>query len=190
MCVLVVPSEGESQLLQKMLQVALSTSENYILKLYQSNTTPTSSTSKTSFTEANFTGYAARTLTRANWSNAIINGSNAAVLSYGTSPQSWTCGTTGNTIYGYCVEGATSTNVLWAERFGTTRTLASSVYSKHRVSLSPMMVTYIRSGSPGSACLSVGFWSACASARLSRAPGFRPAQNWMCGGRLAALPMV
>lgn len=125
MCALIVPDEGEIQLLQKMLQVALSTNENYILKLYQSNTTPNSATSRSSFTEANFTGYAARTLTRANWSGAVVNGSNAAVLSYGTSPQSWTCGTTGNTIYGYWVEGATSTKVLWAERFATTRTLAT-----------------------------------------------------------------
>ena len=122
---LVVPQEGELQLLQKMLKVALSTDETYILKLYRTNVTPNSATAKTSFTEANFTGYAARTLTRANWSAGVIYGSAAAEVSYGTTPQSWTCGTTGNTIYGYWVEGAASTKVLWAELFATARVLAN-----------------------------------------------------------------
>jgi hypothetical protein len=122
---LVVPDEGEIQLLQKMLRVALSTNESYILKLYRVDYTPISTTATGSFTEANFTGYAARTLTRALWSAAITNGSSAAEASYGTSAQSWTCGTTGNTIYGYWVEGSTSAKVLWAERFSTSRVLAS-----------------------------------------------------------------
>lgn len=122
---LVVPDEGELELLKKMLKVALSTDETYILKLYRTDVTPAAATSKTSFTEANFTGYAARTLLRATWSAGVTNGSSAAESSYGSTPQSWTCGTTGNTIYGYWVEGATSTKVLWAERFSTSRVLAS-----------------------------------------------------------------
>jgi hypothetical protein len=122
---LIVPQEGELELLKKMLKLALSTDETYILKLYRTDVTPNSSTSRTSFTEANFTGYAARTLTRANWSAGVINASNASESSYGSSPQSWTCGATGNTVYGYWVEGATSTKVLWAERFSTSRVLAS-----------------------------------------------------------------
>lgn len=123
---LVVPIEGELQLLAKMLQVALSVNEDYILKLYKNDYAPAANTSKTSFTEANFTNYAARTLTRANWSTGVINGGNASELSYGTTPQSWTCGTTGNTVFGYWIEGATSTKVLWAERFSTSRTLVNS----------------------------------------------------------------
>jgi hypothetical protein len=122
---LVVPDEGEIQLLQKMLKNALSTDETYLLKLYRVDYTPISTTAKGSFTEANFTGYAARTLTRALWSAAITNSSSAGEASYGTSPSSWTCGTTGNTIYGYWVEGTTSAKVLWAERFSTSRVLAS-----------------------------------------------------------------
>lgn len=121
---LVVPDEGEIQLLQKMLKVALSTDESYVLKLYKVDYTPISTTSKASFTEASFTNYAARTLTH-NWSAAVENASSAAQVSYGTTPQSWTCGATGNTIYGYWVEGATSAKVLWAERFSTSRVLAN-----------------------------------------------------------------
>lgn len=121
---LVVPDQGELRLLDTMLKLALSTNENHILKLYQNNYSPTSAAAVGSFTEATFTGYAARTLTRSTW-NSAATVSNKAESSYGTTPQSWTCGTTGNTIYGYWVEGSTSAKVLWAEYFSTSRVLAS-----------------------------------------------------------------
>lgn len=121
---LVVPDQGELELLDKMLKDALSTNENYILKLYRNDYTPASNSAPGSFTEANFTNYAARTLTRINW-NAAVTVSGKAESSYATTPQSWTCGATGNTIYGYWVEAATSAKVLWAERFSTSRVLAN-----------------------------------------------------------------
>lgn len=121
---LVVPNEGELELLQKMLKAALSVDENYILKLYRNDYTPDANAASSSFTEASFTSYAARTLTRASW-NTAVTVSGKAESSYGASPQSWTCGTTGNTVYGYWIEGATSAKVLWAERFSTSRVLAS-----------------------------------------------------------------
>ena len=121
---LVVPDSGELRLLDTLLKLALSTNENHILKLYRTDVTPTASSVPASFTEANFTGYAARTLTRSNW-NSAVTVSNKAEASYGSTPQSWTCGTTGNTIFGYWVEGSTSNRCLWAERFSTSRVLAS-----------------------------------------------------------------
>ncbi len=121
---LVVPDQGEIRLLDIMLKLALSTNENYILKLFKSDTTPAAATAPGSFTEADFTGYAARTLTRTNW-NSAVTVSNKAESSYGTSPQSWTCGTTGNTVYGYWVQGSSSAKVMWAERFSTSRVLAN-----------------------------------------------------------------
>lgn len=122
---LVVPDQGELRLLDTMLKLALSTNENHILKLYRADATPASTSAPGSFTEANFTNYAARTLTRSNWNASVTNGSGQAESSYGTTPQSWTCGTTGNTIYGYWVQGSTSNSVLWAERFATSRVLAT-----------------------------------------------------------------
>jgi hypothetical protein len=107
-----------------MLKLALSTNENHILKLYRTNVTPNANSIPASFTEANFTGYAAKTLTRSSW-NSAVTVSNKAESSYGASAQSWTCGTTGNTIYGYWVEGSTSAKCLWAELFTTSRVLAS-----------------------------------------------------------------
>jgi hypothetical protein len=106
-----------------MLKDALSTNEDFILKLYKNDYTPVTATTAGDFTSADFTNYVVKTLARATW-NAAVTVSNKAESSYGTTPLSWTCGATGNTIYGYFVIGATSTTVLWAERFGTSRVLA------------------------------------------------------------------
>jgi hypothetical protein len=121
---LVVPDAGELRMLDTLLRLALSTNENQILKLYKNNVTPTQASVPASFQEADFTGYAARTLLRSGWNEAVTV-SNKAESSYGSTPQSWTCGTTGNTIYGYWVEGSSSAKCLWAERFSTSRVLAS-----------------------------------------------------------------
>ena len=118
-------NEGELELLDKMLKDALSVDEAYILKLFQNNYTPADTTTSANMTAATFTNYAHKTLTRAGWSAATTNASGKAESSYGTAPESWTCGATGNTIYGYWVEGASSGKVLWAERFATARVLAS-----------------------------------------------------------------
>lgn len=115
---------GELELLDKMLKDALSVNEDYILKLFQNDYTPDQTTAPGSLTEANFTSYAAKTLTRSGW-NSAVTVSNKAESSFGSAAQSWTCGTTGNTIYGYWVTGATSNAVLWAERFAVSRVLAS-----------------------------------------------------------------
>ena len=120
-----VPTEGDIQLLTKMLISPLSTDENYILHLYNQNYTPVDASTHTSFTEATFTNYVNKTLTRANWNTPVIS-SAQAVSSYGTNPLSWTCGASGDVVYGYWIEGATSGKVLWAEKFGTARTLANN----------------------------------------------------------------
>ena len=122
---LVVVNEGELELLDKCLKDTLSTDENMILHLYKNNYTPVAATTSTDFTEADFTNYVNKTLARTTW-NAAVTVSGKAESSYGSSPLSWTCGASSNTIYGYWVQGATSNKVLWAEQFGTARTLASS----------------------------------------------------------------
>ena len=122
---LVVPAVGELALLNKLLSNVLSSDERYVLKLYRTAVTPAEAFTQGSFTEANFTSYAARTLSRAGWYAA------AAVSLKGESSyagvQSWTCGTSGNTIYGYWVVGDTKNagTVLWAELFSTARVIAS-----------------------------------------------------------------
>lgn len=120
---LVVPDVGEVELLDKMLKDALSVDESYTLKLYKTDVTPAESDTAGSYTVADFTDYANKTLTRSGWAGASTAGG-TTTTSY--AQQSWTCGATGNTIYGYFVIGTTSGVLLWAEKFATARTLASS----------------------------------------------------------------
>lgn len=118
---LVVPTEGEIELLRKLIQATAET-EAYVLKLYQNSYAPGPTSTATNFTEANFTNYAAVTIARSSWATPTLTGSNIAQSQ--VAQQSWTCGATGNTIYGYYVLGATSGKVLWAEEFATARVLA------------------------------------------------------------------
>lgn len=112
---IVVPNVGEIELLAKMLKAALDVDENYTLKLYKNDYTPVQGSTDANFTEATFTNYTAKTLTRANW-GAPTTVSNKASSTYSVQ-QSWTCGASGETIYGYYVMGADSDVLLWAERF-------------------------------------------------------------------------
>lgn len=118
---LVVPNEGEIELLKKLLINAADT-ESYSLRLYQNDYTPDENSTLSSFSEADFTNYAAKTLARSDWGTPTLNGTNKAQSQ--VSIQSWTCGLSGNTVYGYYVLGATSGKVLWAERFNVARNVA------------------------------------------------------------------
>jgi len=120
---LVIANVGELELLDKMLKDALTVDENYTLKLFTNNVTPDQASIASTFTEATFTGYSAKALTRTAWS-AATTVSNKAQSSY--SQQSWTCGATGDTIYGYYVIAATSTVLLWAEKFDSPRIVANT----------------------------------------------------------------
>ena len=120
---LVVPNEGELILLDYMLK-DVSVTADYILRLFKNDVTPDQDSTDGTFTEADFTDYAEVTMTRANW-QAAVTATGKGESSYGTAPQSWTCGATGNTIYGYWVETTDVTpKILWAERFATSRVLA------------------------------------------------------------------
>jgi len=114
----VIPNVGEVELLDKMLKKS---DEDYTLKLFKNNLFPDASTVITDFEEANFTGYTPITLTRIEWNNATIV-SGKAKAEYSSIP-SWTCGATGNTVYGYWIEGTTSGTLLWTERFDSPQLL-------------------------------------------------------------------
>jgi hypothetical protein len=68
-----------------MLKDALSVNEDYILKLFKNDVTPDQNFAVGSFVQADFTGYAAKTLTRALW-NAAATVSSKAESSYGSLP--------------------------------------------------------------------------------------------------------
>lgn len=122
---LLVPDVGEVKLLARLLYQA-TTPENFTLKLYKTNVTPAESDTAGSYTEADFTSYAAVTLTstQAAGTWAVPTTSSGTTSStYGTnavfSP------TSSQTVYGYFVVGATSTVLMWAELFSSSKNLVS-----------------------------------------------------------------
>lgn len=128
-----VPGDGENLLLEWAIK-ATTTPENLTLKLYKNDYTPADNSTAGDFTEADFTDYVAKTLERSGWDAVAQDANNKASIEYGTT-QTWTCGATGNTVYGYYVVGATSGTLVWAERFATSRTLADG----DQLSLVPRM---------------------------------------------------
>jgi hypothetical protein len=118
--------EGGLELLDKMLKDALSVDEGYLLKLFNVSTlTPSAAMTSNDFTgkTATFTNYSIGALSRSGWSAATTS-NNTAVAVY-SSAISWTCGATGDTIYGYMLEAATSHKVLWAEKYSVARVMGN-----------------------------------------------------------------
>jgi hypothetical protein len=148
---LLCPHEGNIKTLTDML--AGGSLENWQLGLFNSNITPAETDTAATYTahETTFSGYSRVTLTRSitgtTWQTPALaapSGSppwssrtQVAHSQYGTAPQSWTCGTTGDTVYGYFILGATSGKLICAEAFATPRTLANG----DTLSLTPTMET-------------------------------------------------
>lgn len=121
---LLVPNVGEVVLLSNLL--AGGSLENWRLKLYRNDVTPAEGDTAATFTEANFTGYSDKTLTRSvsgsTWSTPSTS---AGVTSSSYAAQTYTSSGTAQTIYGWYIVGATSGTLICSERFDTSRTLVS-----------------------------------------------------------------
>jgi hypothetical protein len=83
--------------------------ESLVLKLYSNNYTPTVDDVVSSYTEVTGGGYASKSLTSSSWS--IDSG----IASY--PQQSWTFTGSAGSVYGYYVVSATSSDLLFAEKF-------------------------------------------------------------------------
>lgn len=107
---LLFPDVGENLVLGMITNKTAS--QDLVLKLFSSNTTPAETDTAATYTEATFSGYAAITLAGASW-GAPSGGS----ITYG-SQQTFTHdgGGTSNSIYGYFVTQLTSGTLLYAER--------------------------------------------------------------------------
>lgn len=95
--------------------------QNWTLKLYKNNYTPVGTSTAANFTEADFSGYSAKTLTYSSWTTAS-SVSNVAKTTY--ADQTWTSGST-QTVYGYYVVDA-SGNLIFAELFSPQADLVAS----------------------------------------------------------------
>ncbi len=136
---LLVPRAGDVQLLKDL--IAGGSLENWQLCLYNSSITPAETDIASTYTahETSFSGYSRITLTRTissgTWNTPVSQAPSGSPAwsargqvghtQYGSSPQTWTCGTTGDTIYGYFWIGVTSAVEICAELFATARTLAT-----------------------------------------------------------------
>ncbi len=116
----IMPNEGEMKALEHI--VNKTAPENLILRLFKNDVTPSDSFSQSlsppSFTEANFTGYAAITLTGASWGAAASG--NPSSIAYAQQIFTSTAGSQSQTIYGYYLQQATSLKIIAAERFSGT----------------------------------------------------------------------
>ncbi len=107
-----VPDVGENLILEMI--VNKTAAQNLVLRLFQSNTTPSDTDTAGTFTESSFTGYGAITLTGASW-NSAASGS----IAY-SAQQTFTCsGAASQSVYGYYVTQTTSGVLVWAERDGS-----------------------------------------------------------------------
>ena len=110
---IIIPSTSEVLLLQRAL--GNTPTENAVLKLFTNDYTPLATSAAGNFTEMTGHAYAAKTLSAANWV-AISDAGGVAVASYPQQSWTFTADTAPITIYGYFVVGATTGQLLWAER--------------------------------------------------------------------------
>lgn len=118
---LLVPDNGEGDALKYF--VNKSTPENLVLKLFKNNYTPVEASIASNFTEADFTGYSALTLTGASWTVTEGSPSNAA---YAEQSFTSSAGSQSQTIYGYYLVRATSGRIAYAEVFTTPFTIVNN----------------------------------------------------------------
>lgn len=105
---IVVPDVGENKCLEHITNKTAP--ENFVLRLFTSNTTPGESDVAGTYTEASGSGYSAITLTGSSW-GAASGGS----IAYAQQTFTFT-GALGN-VYGYYYTQATSGVLVMAERF-------------------------------------------------------------------------
>ncbi|WP_254510427.1 hypothetical protein [Anatilimnocola floriformis] len=119
---LIVCNEGELVITGWALRDT-SVTDDIKLKLFKNNVTPSATSTVATFTQADFTGYSAKSLARASWT-APSTVSGKAYLSY--ADQTWTNGGSSQTVYGYYVTTADDATLLWAERFDTPRSVTTT----------------------------------------------------------------
>lgn len=110
---LLVPNDGESNLLGRALGKE-SQEASLTLKLYKSTNTPSETDTAATYTEADFTGYSAKTLANASWTITPGAPTDAA---YAQQTFTSTADQSSQDVYGYYVIGTTSTEIYWAELF-------------------------------------------------------------------------
>lgn len=109
---LLFPQVGEVLALTCLVNKA--TPQNLVLKLFKSNTTPAATDIAGTYTEADFTGYSAATLTGSSWTSTAANPSH---VDYAQQTFTSSAGSQSQNVYGYFMVQASSGTLMLAERF-------------------------------------------------------------------------
>jgi len=121
---LVLTNAGELVLLRWLLKETNLTAMTFSLHLFKNNITVNRNTVVGDFTEATFGSYAAKALTRANWTSPVTV-SDKALSTYTSTAQQWSSnGGAPETIYGYYITDDDTGTALWAENFAQSRIVA------------------------------------------------------------------
>lgn len=111
---LLVSNTAEGRMIRMIVNATTAQNENLSMRLFKSNTTPTSTMTLADYTEATFTGYSAVTATSGSWT---IN-EGAPTSATQASATTFTCtAATSEAIYGYYLSQITSSQLMWSERF-------------------------------------------------------------------------
>jgi hypothetical protein len=119
---LIVPDLAEPAFLQILVSTFLNGFGTQ-LKLFKNNVVPSDASILSTFTEADFSGYAAASPT---WSVATEVANKAQTNDSMPRVFSHSGGGTANTIYGYYVVSFAAPYLLWAERFPAPITMSAS----------------------------------------------------------------
>lgn len=107
---LVVPNGAEIIALKALVNHTAQ-NENLVLRLFKSNTTPGETDTAATYTEADFTGYSAVTLTGSSW---VVTGN---PITYAKQTFTSSAGSQSQAIYGYYLTRATGGELVYSERF-------------------------------------------------------------------------
>lgn len=107
----ITPNEGAKYALECALNKTVQ--GDLTLRLFENNYTPIETSTYASFTEATFSGYAAKTLTGANWT---VTNADPAVATYSTTQTFTSNAAQTKAVYGYYITKGVS-NVVFAELF-------------------------------------------------------------------------
>ena len=125
-----IPDCGKNKLVELILGLDLA--EDLLLKLFTNDLTITDSTVASDFTEMSGHGYAAKTLTMANWGTPSVT-DGQAISTYAQQTWTFTAGSLVN-VYGYYVVMATTGTLLWACKFGAAKPIQ---YDGETISVTP-----------------------------------------------------
>ena len=129
---IVVPDAGSLKLLAMMLGSSETIDTTLSLRLFVNNYTPDHSTLTANFTQASFTGYAAKTILRGDWQPPVLDSGRATMLLF-TAPSQWTNGGSPVTVYGAYVVGVTTGVTLFAEKFALPQLIGPGNTIRYRV---------------------------------------------------------